>query len=104
VPRNRHRLRHLFELSGGRVLRVALSHGDIFKLKAFSIVDCSIYGDEDMWSATVVAPVSGSHPDFARLFHAGSGVDFVERDVAEVVDDETGVVLHRNGADATPAG
>jgi hypothetical protein len=44
----------------------------------------------------VAEPVAGKHPDFARLFHPDSGVQFVESDITEIVDDRSGAILFRH--------
>jgi hypothetical protein len=91
---NQHKLRHVFELSGARVLRVSFVDGTVFRLRGPYIVDHSIYGDSDKWCAEVVEPVSGSHPDFMRLHRPGNFLDFVESDIAAVRDDQSSQLLH----------
>jgi hypothetical protein len=93
TPLAAHRFHRYFTADEDRVLRVTLSHGDVLRLRAFSVVNPTIDGIADEWTATVVEPVAGTHPDFARLFHAGSGVDIVESDITEIVDDASGTVL-----------
>ena len=92
-----HQFAELFEADDSRIFRITLGE-DVFRLRNFCIVDPSIYGIADQWSASVVEPVSGRHPDFHRLFHAGSGVDFVESDITEIVDEQLASVVYRRGA------
>jgi hypothetical protein len=91
-----HRFETLFESGDDRVFRITFRDGDIFRLRGFSIVEPSIYGIPDQWNATIVEPISGGHPKFKELFHSESGVDFVESDILEIVDDVTGAVLYRS--------
>jgi hypothetical protein len=63
-----HRFQALFETDNTRVFRITFRHEDIFRLCCFSVVDPSIYGIPDQWTAHVVEPISGKHPDFCRLF------------------------------------
>ena len=95
IPPATHRFRALFEADDTRILRITLRDEDILRLRCFGIVDPSIYGIPDQWSADVVEPISGKHPNFHRLFHAGSGVDFVESDISEIADDDSGVILYQ---------
>ena len=85
----------MLELSGDRVLRIAFVHGEVFRLRGFSIVDHSVYRDPDKWCAEVVEAVSGSHPEFNRLHRPGNFLDFAESDIATIADDSTGQVLHQ---------
>ena len=85
TPLAAHRFGTLF--SGDSVLRITFADGDIFRLRDFSTVHPTIYGDADKWTATVVEPVSGRHPKFEKLYRSGSGVDFVEKDIAEIFDE-----------------
>lgn len=66
----------------------------VFRLRGSFVVDHSIYGDTDKWCAEIVEAVSGSHPDFKRLFCAGDFLDFVESDIHAIHDDESGQLLH----------
>jgi hypothetical protein len=95
TPLPTHRFSKLFHAEGDPVLRISFVHGDIFRLRSFSSVDPSEEGFPDQWVATVVEPVAGKHPDFARLFHPDSAVQFVESDISEIVDDRSGAVLFR---------
>ena len=99
-PFSSHRFEPLFSADDERVLLLTFRDGDVFRLRSFSTVDESVYGTTDCWTATVVEPVSGVHPDFKRLFAAGTGVDFVESDIAEIADDLTGEVLFRDHGSA----
>ena len=93
TPLAAHRLDAVFSTDG--TLRVTFTHGDIFLLRDFDTVDATIYGDADRWTATVVQPVRGEHPDFARLFRPGSGLDFNESDIAEISDETSSTILYR---------
>ena len=93
APVSSHRFESLFGADDSRVLSLHFHDGDISHLRCFCIVDPSIYGDPDRWSAIIVEPVSGRHPDFKRRFAAGKGLDFVESDVTSVADILTGDVL-----------
>ena len=91
TPLASHRFTSLFATDG--VLRISFRHGDIFRLRDFSPVNPTIYGDADGWTATVVEAVRGHHPDFARLYRPGSGLDFFERDIAEIIDESSSTPL-----------
>jgi hypothetical protein len=86
-----HRFTSLFQTDG--VLRITFRHGDIFRLQHFSIVNPTIYGHADQWTATVVEAVRGDHPDFARLYRPGSGLDFHESDISEIFDESSSTPL-----------
>ena len=92
---NAHKLRHVFELSGERVFSVSFIDGEVFRLRRFSIVDHSVYGNSDKWCAEVVEAVSARHPDFKRLHKPGNGLDLLESDIASIRDDETGQLVHK---------
>ena len=95
TPLASHRFSELFKADDSRIFRITLRGEDILRLQSFVIVDPSIYGISDQWSAVVVEPVSGSHPDFHRLFHPGSGIDFVESDITEIVDEQAGTIIYQ---------
>jgi hypothetical protein len=95
TPLPAHRFSAHFRQRSDPVLRVSFVHGDVFRLRGFSTVDPSVEGFADQWTATVVEPVAGKHPDFKRLFHPDSGVQFIESDISEIVDDSSGTVLFR---------
>ena len=97
TPPASHRFGEFFEADDSRIFRITLEGQDVFRLQTFSIVDPAIYGVPDQWNALVVEPVSGRHPDFHRLFLAGSGVDFVESDITEIIDEQSGCVIYRRG-------
>jgi len=84
---NEHKLRDPLEDSGDRVFLIAFTNGDVFRLRRFVIVDHSIYGDPDKWCADVVEPVSGARPQFKQLFRPGTGLDFLESDIASIRDE-----------------
>jgi hypothetical protein len=96
TPLPAHRFSALFQATDDPILRVSFAHGDVFRLRDFATVDPSEEGFADQWVATVVEPVAGRHPDFARLFHPGSGVQFIEADITEIIDDRSGTVLFRH--------
>ena len=85
--------RFIAALSTEGVLRITFTDGDIFRLKDFETVHPTIYGDADRWTAIVVQPVRGKHPDFARLFHPGSGIDFNESEISEIFDEASSTIL-----------
>jgi len=87
-----------FEADESRIFRITLRGEDVFRLKSFYIVDPSIYGISDQWNAVVIAPISGRHSDFHRLFAAGSTIDFVESDITEILDEQAGSIIYRHGA------
>jgi hypothetical protein len=95
IPEATHRFEPLFTEDDNRVFRITLRRGGVFRLNCFTVLDPSIYGIPDQWCANVVEPIEGKHPKFHKLFHAGSGVDFVESDITEIVDDATGEVIYR---------
>jgi hypothetical protein len=85
TPLATHRFASL--LATDKVLRITFRDGDVFRLQYFSIINPTIYGYPDGWNATVVDAVHGHHPDFARLFRPGSGIDFYESDISEIFDE-----------------
>ncbi len=95
TPLPAHRSGPLFAADDARVFLLTFRDGDVFRLRAFSIVDPSIYGIADRWTATIVEPVSGARSDFKRLFVASSGIDFEEADIVKIVADDSGEVLFR---------
>jgi hypothetical protein len=60
----------------------------ILRLASFSIVAPSIYSISDQWTATVVESVAW------RSFRPGVGLDFVESDVMEIVDESSAQVVY----------
>ena len=86
-----HRFGSLFATD--HVLRSTFRHGDVFRLQGFDVVDPTIYGDTDRWTGWVVEAVHGSHPDFARLYRPGSGLDFHEPDITEIFDESSSTSL-----------
>ena len=60
----------------------------ILRLVSFSIVDPSIYAISDQWTATVVESVEG------HSFRPGDGLDFVESDVVEIVDERSAQIVY----------
>jgi hypothetical protein len=93
TPLAAHRFRSLFATDG--ILRITFSYGDVFRLQDFSVVNPTIYGDADRWTATVVEAVRANHRDFARLHRAGSGLDFNEKDIAEIFDEASSTSLFK---------
>ena len=87
-------IRGLLLADDTRVLRLVFRDSDTFRLRMFYQLDPSIYGIHDQWSAIVVEPICGRHPDFMRLFHADSGLDFIATDITSIADD-SGAVLYR---------
>jgi hypothetical protein len=95
IPVASHRFRALFEADTSRVFRISFRGGDVFRLRSFSVVDPSTYSISDQWTAEVVEPISGKHPDFRRLFHSGSGLDFVEAGIVEIFDESSGEMVYK---------
>jgi hypothetical protein len=93
IPTAAHQFGDLFRGDDSRVLRVSFSDGAVFRLRGFSVIDPSIYGDADKWMASVEEAIAGHHPDFRRLFPVGSSLDFVESDITEILDEGTGDTL-----------
>jgi hypothetical protein len=84
----------VFDVSGGRVFCVSFKDGQVFRLRQFSIIDHSVYGDSDRWCAEVVEAVSGGHPDFKRLHRPGNFLDLLESAIASIRYDETGQLVY----------
>jgi hypothetical protein len=91
TPLAGHRFGSVFATDG--VLRVTFSDGDVFRLQDFDTVDPTIYGNADQWIATIVQPVGGKRPNFARLFRPGSGLQFKESDIVEIFDEASFTIL-----------
>jgi hypothetical protein len=82
IPATSHQFRAMFETDALRIFRISFRGGDVFRLRSFSVVDPSIYSIPDQWTAVVVEPISST-----RLFHSGSGLDFVESHIVEIFDE-----------------
>lgn len=95
TPEATHQFEELFLDDDERVFRITFIEGDVFRLRSFVVVDPSIYGVLDQWDALIVEAVAGARPNFYKLFRAGTAIDFVESDIAEIMDDTTGVILYR---------
>jgi hypothetical protein len=89
-----HRYACLLDASEDRVFRVTFTNGDIFRLRQWSQIAPSTYGDPDGWCATVVEIVRASEPKKKRLFRPGSGVDILESDISEIFDEANGSIVH----------
>jgi hypothetical protein len=87
-------IRRVLLADDARVLRIVLRDTDMFRLCNFYQLDPSICGIRDQWSATLVEPIGGTHPDFMRLFLPGSGLDFIATDITTITDDQTGALLY----------
>jgi len=74
-------------------LRIHFTYGDSLVITAFDPIDRTIYNESGGWTGTVVQPLCGRHPQFHKLFHAGSGIDFLEIDVVEIRDNDTDRLL-----------
>lgn len=90
-----HRFRLLFEGDARRVFRIAFQNGDTFLLRHFIFIDPSANQMPDEWSAEIVKAISGAHPDFYKLFHTGSALDFVESEIAEIIDASNGALIYQ---------
>lgn len=90
IPVTFHRFRELLEADATRIFRILFRDGGALRLRSFSVVDPSIYPVADQWTAVVVEHISGRHPDCRRLHRSGSGIDFLESDVAKIFSDITG--------------
>ena len=95
LPRATHRFRLLFESDAARVFRVTFNNGDTLLLRRFVFIDPSVNGILDEWSAEIVEAISGAHPDFHKLFHPGSGIDFGESEIAEIIDASNGALIYQ---------
>jgi hypothetical protein len=94
IPVASHRFRDLLEADASRTVRISFRDGDVFRFCSCSVVDPSIYSVPDQWTAVVVEPIAGRHPDFRRLFHSGSGMDFIESDIVEIFDETAGEIVY----------
>jgi hypothetical protein len=82
-----HRFRELFEKEGAYSLSLIFRDGDVFRFRSFRMVDPSVYSISDQWNGTVAEQIAGRPPDFRLRYPAGSMIDFVESDVAEIFDE-----------------
>ncbi len=89
IPVASHRFRELLGADASRVFRISFRDGNVFRLRSFSVVDPSIYSIPDQWTAEVIERISGG-----RVFHSGSGIDFVESDVIEIFDETLGAKVY----------
>ena len=87
TPTSSHRFREFFETEDSHSLRITFRDGDIFRFRSFRIVDPSIYSISDQWNGTVAQQIAGRAPDFRLRYPAGSMIDFVESDIAEIFDE-----------------
>ena len=88
IPTASHRFGEFFDADASRVFRVTFRDGMILRLISFSVVDPSIYGISDQWTATVVESVAGCS------FRPDSGLDFVESDVVEMLDERSAEIVY----------
>ncbi len=98
TPPSSHQFGEFFEADDSLIFRITFECEDILRLRSFFIVDPSINEISDQWTALVVEPIAGKHPDFHRLFHSGSGIDFVESDITEIFDEKADLVIYRRDA------
>lgn len=87
TPISSHRFREFFETEGSQSLRITFRDGDVFRFRSFRMVDPSIYSISDQWNGTVAEQIAGRTPDFRLRYPAGSMIDFVESDIAEIFDE-----------------
>lgn len=90
-----HRFRLLFEADAQRVFRITFQNGDALLLRHFVFIDPSVNEMPDEWSAEIVKAISGAHPDFHKLFHSGSPLDFVESEIAGITDESNDALIYR---------
>jgi hypothetical protein len=88
IPTASHRFGEFFGVDASRVFRVTFRDGMILRLVSFSVVAPSIYAISDQWTATVVESVAG------RSFRPSVGLDFVESDVVEIVDESSAQIVY----------
>jgi hypothetical protein len=93
-PGNAHILGAVFDPSGAEGLDVHFNDGEVLRLRWFTAVDASIYGQEDGWSAEIVACITSQR---GGRFHPGKGLDFKESDVVAVRDPWAGKALYSRG-------
>ena len=85
TPPSSHRFCGLFDTEGLHLLRITFRDGDIFRFRSFKIVDPSIYSISDQWIGTVAEQIAGRAPDFRLRYTPGSMIDFVESDIAQIL-------------------
>ena len=73
------------------VFRISLRRGDVFRLRCFSEVP----DEPEGWCAEVVELVSTPDPARHKFFYPGSGIDFSESDVLEVLEEATNSIKYR---------
>jgi hypothetical protein len=82
---NQHSLGFLEDASPDDVFRIQFRDGEIYLLRQCVEIDSSVYDEPDGWSGTIVEAET-TDPWKRRLFPAGSGLDFRERDVERVFE------------------
>ncbi len=93
IPSASHRFGKFFSADESRVFRITFRDGMILRLVSFSVVDPSIYAISDQWTAVVVESVAG------RFFCPGGGLDFVESDIIEIVDESSAEIVYPDDHD-----
>jgi hypothetical protein len=81
--------------NAGKILRLTFHDGGEFVLTNFIEIDSSIYNEKGGRTAIIVDAVRGKHPKFHKLFLPGSGLDFLEQDVAKIEDATLGTILYK---------
>jgi len=94
APTSTHRFRELFERESSHSFRITFRDGDIFRFRSFRMVDPSIYSISDQWNGTVAEQIVGRPPDFRPRYPAGSMIDFVESDIAEIFDESLEKIVY----------
>jgi hypothetical protein len=90
-----HKLLEIVGSKSSHTFRTSFKDSDIFLLKNLNPIDPSIYHLNGQWSAEIVEVISVP-PGKEKLLKQGSGLDFKEQDVQEMVDVTTGELVFDN--------
>jgi hypothetical protein len=92
-------IKQILEAFDESVVRITFSNGDIFVLEPDHEVDFETYQEDGRWYCHIVEAVSGTHPDFHRLFKPGGCLDIFEQDILEIKDESTNKIIYPTNQD-----
>jgi len=87
-----HKLDKIFPASRDAIVRVTFKDGDVFRLSSCYAVDETVYDKKGLWCGGIVEAVKIPAAKSKQL-RAGSGLDFLEEDIAEIYDETSQRVL-----------
>lgn len=88
-----HILLECLKARASHILLISFKDTEVFLVKNLSPIDPSIYGSNGQWSSEVVEVIQASTKK-RNLFKPGSGLDFNEEDVQQMIDTETSELIY----------